>query len=440
MSKRFSLSALMHNRKAMIIFSLLAAIAIWGAVIYGGSADEERVLRVSVPVDLTGTYADQVGMRIIGESTFDVQVRVQGRFSVISQLTAEDIRVRVDTGTIFRTGKQTLSVTASRNSAETDYTITSCFPNTVTVTCDYWDTGLSFKVGVDTGGVKVADESQHRLGDAIPDSSLLPDGSVTLEGPRSVTSQIASIVARISDSAAISETTVFSAELVALDADGKEVDLSDCRFTDLTSTTVNVTVPVWVSRTVDFSCALQNVPAALKNRKDLVTVSPASIVIVGPQSDVDTFAESIQQISTVDFDHLSPDNLTQRVALNVPSSVQILDNTTEVTVKVNLSGYTSRSFTLNVGTAAKNVTVSGIPEGMTADVPTQAVTFTVVGEKKVLDRLTEKSFSGRIALGDSPSAGMNRYTLRIQMSSAGNSWIYYGEDAAGISVYVTLKS
>ena len=124
----------------------------------------------------------------------------------------------------------------------------------------------------------------------------------------------------------------------------------------------------------------------------------------------------------------------------MPSSVQILDNTTEVTVKVNLSGYTSRSFTLNVGTAAKNVTVSGIPEGMTADVPTQAVTFTVVGEKKVLDRLTEKSFSGRIALGDSPSAGMNRYTLRIQMSSAGNSWIYYGEDAAGISVYVTLKS
>ena len=211
MSKRFSLSALMHNRKAMIIFSLLAAIAIWGAVIYGGSADEERVLRVSVPVDLTGTYAEQIGMRIIGESTFDVQVRVQGRFSVISQLTAEDVRVRVDTGTIFRTGKQTLSVTASRNSAETDYTITSCFPNTVTVTCDYWDTGLSFKVGVDTGGVKVADESQHRLGDAIPDSSLLPDGSVTLEGPRSVTSQIASIVARISDSAAISETTVFSA-------------------------------------------------------------------------------------------------------------------------------------------------------------------------------------------------------------------------------------
>lgn len=440
MKKRFSLGALMHNRKAMIVFSLLAAIAIWGAVIYGGSADEERVLRVSVPVDLTGTYAEQIGMRIIGDSTFDVQVRVQGRFSVISQLTPEDVRVRVDTGTIFRTGKQTLSVTASRNSAETDYTITSCFPNTVTVTCDYWDTGLSFKVGVDTGGVKVADGSQHRLGDAVPDASLLPDGNVTLEGPRTVTSQIASIVARISDSASISETTVFSAELVALDANGKEVDLSDCRFTDLSSTTVNVTVPVWVSRTVDFSCALQNVPAALKDRKGLVTISPASIVIVGPQADVDTFAESIQQIGTIDFDHLSPNDLTQRVALNVPSSVQVLDNTTEVTMKVDLSGYTSRSFTLNIGSTEKNVSVSGIPSGMTAEVPTQAVTFTVVGEKKRLDRLTEKSFSGQITLGDSPIVGMNRYTLRIRVSGTADTWVYYGEDAAGISVYVTLKN
>lgn len=440
MKKRFSFGALMHNRKAMIVFSLLAAMAIWGAVIYGGSNDEERVLHVTVPVDLTGTYADQLGMRIVGESTFDVQVRVKGRFSVISQLTAEDIRVRADTGSIFRTGTQTLPVTASRNSAETDYTITSCFPNTVTVTCDYWDTGLSFKVGVDTGGVTVADGSQHRLGDAVPDTSLLPDGNVTLEGPRTVMSQIASIVARISDSAAISETTVFSADLVALDANGKEVDLSDCRFTGLSSTTINVTVPVWVSRTVNFSCALQNVPAALKDKKNLVTVSPASIVLVGPQADVDMFAESVQQIATIDFDHLHPGNLTQKVALNVPSSVQVLDNTSEVTLTVNVSSYVSRSFTLNIGTAEKNVTVSGIPTGMKAEVPTQAVTFTVVGEKKRLDRLTEKSFSGQITLGDSPAAGMNRYTLRIKCSGTEDTWIYYGEDAAGISVYVTLQN
>ena len=33
MKKRFSLSALKHNRKAMIVFSLIAAVFIWGSVV-----------------------------------------------------------------------------------------------------------------------------------------------------------------------------------------------------------------------------------------------------------------------------------------------------------------------------------------------------------------------------------------------------------------------
>ncbi len=438
MSKRFSLSGLMHNRKAMIVFSLIAAVFIWGSVVYGASGDEERSLRLTVPVDLTDTYAGSLGLCVIGENTFEVQVTVTGKPSVIFQLDEEDLRVRADTSTIYSAGKKSLSVIATRNSTESDYTIASVYPSTVTVTCDYWDTGLTYKVGVDTGDVKVADEKQHRLGDAVLDTTLLPDGNVTLEGPRSVTSQIDSIVARITESATISETQAFGATLVALNEKGEEVDVSSCKFTGLETPDVNVTVPVWVARTVEFTCDMLNVPAGLAGNKELLTISPSSIVVVGPEADVVAFAESVKKLPTLDFDHLAPAGLTQKIALNVPSSVRVLDDTKEVTLSVNLGDYSAKSFTINMGTAENNVTVSGLPAGMTATVPTQSVTFMVVGKARQLEKLDVEDFVGEIALAGEVIAGMERYTLRIINKAYDTMWVCYGEDAAGISVYVTI--
>lgn len=438
MKKRFSLSALMHNRKAMIVFSLIAAVFIWGSVVYGASGDEERVLRLTVPVDLTDTYAGSLGLCVIGENTFEVQVTVTGKPSVIFQLDEEDVRVRADTSAIYSAGQKNLSVIATRNSTESDYTIASVYPSTVTVTCDYWDTGLSYKVGVDTGDVKVADETKHRLGDAVLDTTLLPEGNVVLEGPRSVTSQIASVVARITEPASISETQSFTATLVALNEKGEEVDISACKFPGLESLDVNVTVPVWVSRMVNFTCDIQNLPAGLMGQKELVTISPASIVVVGPEADVVAFAESVQKLATLDFDHLAPANLMQKIPLNIPASVRVLDDTKEVTLLVNLDGYSAKSFTLSMGTEDQNVTFSGLPAGMTATMPPQTVTFMVVGKTRQLERLDAEDFVGEIVLNDGVVAGMERYTLRIINKAYDTMWVCYGEDAAGISVYVTI--
>ena len=104
----------------------------------------------------------------------------------------------------------------------------------------------------DIASVKLADDlvkQKYQLGTAAMDTATLPDSQVRIEGPKSVMSRIAKVVARVKKGATIQEDTVFEAAIVALDEDGKDIDLSTCT---LSAESVNVTVPVWLSQTVNF--------------------------------------------------------------------------------------------------------------------------------------------------------------------------------------------
>lgn len=42
MKGKFSLNKLLHNNKLMIVFSLVAAVAIWASVVYDGNNQDSR--------------------------------------------------------------------------------------------------------------------------------------------------------------------------------------------------------------------------------------------------------------------------------------------------------------------------------------------------------------------------------------------------------------
>jgi YbbR domain-containing protein len=63
---------------------------------------------------------------------------------------------------------------------------------------------------------------------------------------------IASVVAKVEESATLEKTKRFSADLLALDAQGAQVDLADCTFVTPADGKVNLTVPVWVQRKVPY--------------------------------------------------------------------------------------------------------------------------------------------------------------------------------------------
>ncbi|MBQ2781103.1 MAG: hypothetical protein IJF42_06050 [Clostridia bacterium] len=439
MKRRFSLNAFMHNRTASLIFSIVVAVVIWGAVVFGSPTLQERQIRVPVTVDLTGSYAESIGLCLVGDSEFSVQVQVSGRWTVISKLTEEDLRVRAEVSTINNAGKQTLTLRASRNSAEDDYEIDSILPDTISVVCDYWDT-TEFSVVTNLNGTKTTDANM--LGTPFLDTDMFPNGKVKISGPRSVLSKVASVQARITNPQTIEQTSVFDAELMALDADGKELDMSQCEFVDLSSLNIKVTVPVEAVRVIDFHCTVLNTPAGLAELGDkLITISPPSITVVGPLANVETFVDSVKNLTTIDFDKLKADNLTQVFSLNLPASVRVLDGTSEVSVSINVEDFSSKEFELPIGSTLKNTKLLNVPAGMQAQALSTTVKFTVIGKTSYLNRLEPKDFTAELTLPDGATAGNHPCSLRIRITDKRyddfkNMWVYYGD---GISCVVTLQ-
>ncbi len=439
MKHRFSINAFMHNRTASLIFSFAVAVIIWGAVVFGSPTLQERQIRVPVTVDLTGSYAESIGLCLIGDSEFSVQVQVSGRWTVISKLTEDDIRVRAEVNTINNAGKQTLTLRASRNSAEDDYEIDSILPDTISVVCDYWDT-TEFTVVTDLNGTKATDTNV--LGTPLLDADMFRNGKVKISGPRSVLSKVASVQARITAPETIAQTTVFDAVLMALDAEGKEVDMSQCEFVDLSSVNIKVTVPVEAVRVIDLHCTVLNTPTGLAELGDkLISISPPTITVVGPQENVEAFISGIENLTTIDFDKLTPDNLVQSIPLDLPPSVRVLDGTEEVIVSVNVEDFTMKEFELPIDASLGNAGIVNLPEGMKAQVLSPNVKFSVVGKSSYLDRLEEQDFTVELTLPDGAAVGNHKCSVRIQITKNSSDnfkkmWVYYGDD---VSCVVTLQ-
>ena len=280
------------------------------------------------------------------------------------------------------------------------------------------------------------------LGTPFLDTDMFPNGKVKISGPRSVLSKVASVQARITNPQTIEQTSVFDAVLMALDADGKELDMSQCEFVDLSSLNIKVTVPVEAVRVIDFHCTVLNTPAGLAELGDkLITISPPSITVVGPLANVETFVDSVKNLTTIDFDKLKADNLTQVFSLNLPASVRVLDGTSEVSVSINVEDFSSKEFELPIGSTLKNTKLLNVPAGMQAQALSTTVKFTVIGKTSYLNRLEPKDFTAELTLPDGATAGNHPCSLRIRITDKRyddfkNMWVYYGD---GISCVVTLQ-
>ena len=86
MKGKFSLNKLLHNNKLRIVFSLVAAVAIWASVVYDGNNQDSRTMTLSVPLDLAGSYAEADGLEIYEGATQTVKVEIRGPRSLIFKL------------------------------------------------------------------------------------------------------------------------------------------------------------------------------------------------------------------------------------------------------------------------------------------------------------------------------------------------------------------
>ena len=429
----FSLHKLMHNDKVMVVLSLVIAIILWAVVMDNMGSNSTTTLEVPVSVSLTNPIAQEKDLRVITQSLEKVEVVIEGPYFQISGVQEKDIDVKVNTSNIFTQGYYELQVEVSRIGTK-NFTIAEIKPSVINLQCDFWEGPREFAIETNIDGLSVTDETRYRLGDPQLDASLT-NGKVTIEGPKSVVDQIAFIQAKVSAQAAISDTQVYEAPLIAYDADGNEVNLEQCI---LSHTSVTVTVPVLEYRRVDFQYELKNVSAAFANRMDFITVTPTFVELWGPPDTIQQYADGIQNLGTFDFNHILPTYADRTIPLNAPASVKVMDGTVAVTVDFDLDGFTSRVFNLNLTSA--NVEILHPPEGKDVRIPQTLLTgIRLCGPEKILDSIQESDLLVTLDMQGSTAVGASQYEVQVTVKGHNNVWAYYGEEADGYELYVTVQ-
>lgn len=434
MKKGFSVRKLMHNDRLMMVFSLLIAIVVWAAVVYGPSNVETRTLSLSVTIDLKNTYAETNDIRVVGTNTFTVEVQVQGARSVIGSLDATDIRVSPDVQAlqaIQGAGKVELALVPRQNSRVTDYTFLSVSPATVTVECDYW-VRSAFPLTGDISAVQVVKQDPPlELGAPHIDTTALKDGAVTLEGPKSIVGRVRSVVARVVTETPISSDQMYSAPLLAFDEKGDAVDVTGCTFVGLPSGNINITVPVLRQQAVDLSYTLQNAPAsAVPN----VQLSHKQITLIGSKTALEQIGQTVANLGVINFDTLRAEKNTVTFPLTVSGAVRIEPHIEYVTATVDLSQYTERTFAVPT---ANTKFIGTVPAGLTIDA-FQLSGVVVCGPEAVLEQLRGEDLQLQLNTA-SLTAKAAQVPVRVQLTgdAADSCWVYYGNN--GYSLPVTVQ-
>lgn len=436
MKMKFSLNALLHNERVMLIISIIAAIVVWALVSFGPGNIQQRTITITKKVDLSGTIAGYNDLRVIGEDTFTVSVTVEGARSTIFDLNPEDIDIRPSFSDIQGAGVSEISLAATKIKAGA-YTINAVSPSTITLNCDYWIT-TNVPLTTDATTVSVKDEKTQQIGDIRIESDVVTGGTIQVEGPQALVKRIASVVAKVEEDGVIEKTTRYIAELKAFDTDGKEVDTINCRFTGASAdNTLDITVPVWVQKSVPLSYELLNKPEGIK-QNGLVKLTPDTITLVGEAEALEV-ASTIGNLGIINFDRLTPQDAEMTISLNVPSGIKVLEGNT-VLVQLAIGNYTTKTLSYTID-GLDDVKVENLPEGKTITLQSQVLSDIILcSSHDTLRRITAKDLMITLDAGSNTGTGSVRYAVRITVPKYDNVWIYYGkDDASAYRLYGTLE-
>ena len=427
MKRKWTINRLLHNDKLMILLSLVLAIVVWAGIVYGPGNDEERVL-TGVPVSITlNDYASEtLNLQIVDGGNATATVTVSGTRSVISRLSARDLQVTADTGNVIKEGTYVLQLRAVTNG---DYSIVSVVGDdgnnsTVTITCDVWREQL-VPVKVTMPDLAVTDPEKYQFGPPAVSGAAVSGNSVTVSGPKSDIDRIDRVEAIISDDSAISETSVFTAQLAAYDKSDKEIE--SITFVNAEDAKVDVTVPVMEYHKMKLEPVIKNVPKGYEDRKDLVTVSPAEIEFWSVPSETEDYIAKINELLVVDFDRLNPDNLNSETLLTAADGVRLVNSSETIKVNVNLSYIYSRTI-LDVPLSKKNFKVENCPDGYKVKVEQNRIPQVLIcGPYYIINKIKAEDIVLTIDMEGKATVGQQVVTARLILDED-TAWVNYGEE------------
>ncbi len=345
------------------IVCVLLAVILWYYVMQVDSPDYEQTFE-DVPVTLTGTTTleNERSLFVYSGYGYTVDVTVNGKKSVISKYTLDDIKVTADLVDVLNAGEHnvTLGVTlpTGLSLVKTEY-------EQITV---YADEKASIDVPIKAKLTGANYNNEYEYGELVTEYN-----SVIVTGPKTVLATVGSALASVdlSGLGVITETTSAVRPLVVVGKSGEEITNP---YIKLSRSEVKVTLPVYTEKVVSLTVDTAN--GLLTEKNSRIKIQPSELRIKGDPA----VLSGINTINVATLDEKKvEDNVTYTYELEESDKYTYLSNNV-ISVTVTHVGTVTKTYSVT------NITVNaGDNEYRLVD---KTVDITLRGTEKQLEFIT----------------------------------------------------
>lgn len=370
------------------LMAVLLAFLVWFLV---ANIEDYTVTKTitGIPVEILNENAitdqDMVYDIVQGKT---VDVKVEGRRSVVEKLTAEDFTASADLSELSITNSVQITVDATSSAVRKEVAISIV--------------DSMMKVAIEERGEKklpisVVTSGQTQEGYAVVSTAATPN-MVTVSGAASLVKDVKTVQVAI-DVEGLNTSITTSGELVLLDADGEKVDPEKL---SLSLTSVAVNISIQKTKEVPIKVIPVGTVAEGYSISGDIEYQPTTILIAGDAADL----RNVNEINIGDID-VTDKNANYEVTVDIedylPTGIVVADQTQDIAIKINIEKLIEKKFTIKSSDIRFINKVDGLNYKIAED--ETAIELTVVGLKQDLDALTISQIMPEIDVTDMINEG-----------------------------------
>lgn len=363
------------NNFGLKVISLVASIVIWFAVVsLEDPVNTRKFTNIPVTIANAEILTNMGNTYRISEQTKQVTVLVEAKQSVLSELTAEDIKAVADMKNLDVYTRSLIPIEVSIPTAMGNYSA-EAVPVNVEIKVEMEATKSFPITPISSGTVR----DGYEIGELVADPK-----HIEISGPESVVNSIAKVVAEVEVSG-LSKDKELPAAMTLYDEKGIVLDQTLIHH-NLGEEGVSVKVKILHSKDVKVEIDSSSVNAEKGYMITGVTVEPQTIKLIGP-SDILEQTESIKiPASALELNGL---NQTVEQAIDITqylpeeTKTDDMNAATSVLVKVEVSKVGAKTIEYPVGA----INLINVPEGYTVDFgKTRNITIVLHGKDELVDK------------------------------------------------------
>ncbi len=391
----------MDGKVFWMVISVLAAICLWYYVTSVETVEGDVTL--SLPIQFVGEDAlrESRGLILSDLSTETVQVTLQGSRRIIRQLDENNVTAYIDVSNMeARRYSQAVLFQYPEGITSEDVTVTGRRPQYVSFTVDK----LSSRV------IDVKGEFNGTVAEGYTCEPVTTNPeTVEIFGSQEILDQVAYALVTI-ERDEVSSSISYESTYQLIDNEGEVMDMDG-----ITLAMERVQVSMMVKITKDVGLTVDLIPGGGATAENaVITVEPASLSLSGDAQQL----AGINRISLGSVDLALVDgSFEETYTIVLDNGITNESGVTEATVRVEIRGLEKETFTLT------NFSVSGLTEGMEAQVVTPRLDVVIRAPAAILEQIRAGDLRGIADLsGVTETVGRVEVPLRIVaegFSSAG---------------------